>query len=77
MPGHNKYDYHYSIGKLKPDIVVNLGLGLWQSREEAFVYLNKDYKTIDINGSKIFCRKVSTNIKKGVLQDSKLINDSR
>ncbi|MEO0215337.1 MAG: hypothetical protein ABIL12_07525, partial [candidate division WOR-3 bacterium] len=23
-PGHNKWDYSYSIGKLKPDVIVNV-----------------------------------------------------
>jgi arabinofuranosyltransferase len=39
-PGHMKWDYDYSIGKLKPDVVVQL----WGNTEEAKAYINKYYK---------------------------------
>lgn len=39
LPGHVKWDYAYSIGKLKPDIVSQL----WQAPETAHVFLDKDY----------------------------------
>jgi len=58
LPGHNKYDYSYSIGKLKPDIVAEL----WK-KEAAYPFLDKDYKTANINGHTIFLRRNSPNIK--------------
>ncbi|MEJ2263550.1 MAG: hypothetical protein P8X95_08890 [Anaerolineales bacterium] len=39
-PGHMKWDYDYSIGKLKPDVVVQL----WGNTEEAKAYIDKYYK---------------------------------
>ncbi|HEX6303318.1 MAG TPA: hypothetical protein VFZ76_03950 [Anaerolineales bacterium] len=38
-PGHMKWDYDYSIGELKPDVVVQL----WGKTEEAQAYLDKYY----------------------------------
>lgn len=38
-PGHMKWDYDYSIGELKPDVVVQL----WGKTEEAEGYLDKYY----------------------------------
>jgi hypothetical protein len=34
-----KWDYDYSIGQLKPDVVAQL----WGNTEEAMVYLQRDY----------------------------------
>jgi hypothetical protein len=39
LPGHLKWDYAYSIGKIKPDIVVQL----WKNTEEATPYLQESY----------------------------------
>ena len=39
-PGHNKWDYSYSIGKIRPDVVVQL----WSHHEEALPYLSRAYK---------------------------------
>lgn len=70
-PGHNKFDYNYSIGQLKPDIVAQLWGGD-DDQADAFKYLDKDYKAVKIKGiemelacmrdNKIFLRKDSTNI---------------
>lgn len=38
-PGHMKWDYDYSIGELKPDVVVQL----WGKTEEAQGYLDRYY----------------------------------
>jgi hypothetical protein len=42
LPGHMKWDYDYSIGELKPDVVFEL----WLKAEEAGKYINEDYETI-------------------------------
>ena len=57
-PGHNKYDYNYSIGELKPDIIVQL----WFNPEEASPYLNKYFIPTKINGGTIYLRQNSPNI---------------
>jgi len=41
-PGHMKWDYAYSIGTLKPDVV----LELWVKPEDAGPYLDADYEMI-------------------------------
>ncbi len=38
-PGHMKWDYDYSIGELKPDIIVQL----WGDTEKAMRYVEQDY----------------------------------
>jgi hypothetical protein len=38
-PGHMKWDYDYSLGQLKPDVVVQL----WGDTEIAEVYIERDY----------------------------------
>ena len=42
-PGHNKWDYSYSIGHLQPDAVVQL----WTHHAEALPYLSRNYKLIN------------------------------
>jgi len=42
-PGHNKWDYSYSIGYLQPDAVVQL----WTHHDEALPYLARKYKLVD------------------------------
>lgn len=39
IPGHVKWDYAYSIGRLKPDVVSQL----WTAPETAKVFLDRDY----------------------------------
>jgi hypothetical protein len=39
LPGHMKWDYAYSIGELKPDIVVQF----WMNQEDAMHYLQGSY----------------------------------
>lgn len=47
-PGHMKWDYDYSIGKLKPDVVVQL----WGDSEPAKAYIQQ-YYTIGRAGSEL------------------------
>jgi hypothetical protein len=57
-PGHMKWDYAYSIGKLKPDMIVQL----WEGTEkEAEPYL-VDYQSVKVDGLTFFVRKNSTYI---------------
>jgi len=62
-PGHNKYNYDYSIGKLRPDVIAQLF-----NQKEAFPWLIKYYKALDINkardksGRTMYFRKDSQNI---------------
>ena len=54
-PGHMKWDYAYSIGKLKPDIIVQLWEGDYKSAEPYLV----DYTEINVDGLSVFARKGS------------------
>jgi hypothetical protein len=58
-PGHNKYDYSYSIRILKPDIVAQM----WGDQEEILEYLGKKYLVYYLSPNKIFLRENSPNIK--------------
>jgi arabinofuranosyltransferase len=49
-PGHLKWDYDYSIGRLKPDVVFDL----WTSLEEADPYLRRDYVAKKIGGRTVY-----------------------
>lgn len=56
-PGHMKWNYSYSIGKLQPDAV----LQLWEKPNEAIPYL-QDYEAYNIAGFNVFFLKNSPNI---------------
>jgi len=57
-PGHLKWDYAYSIGRLRPDVVVHL----WQAPEEAMPYLVSDYVELPLKGMSFYLRKTSPHI---------------
>lgn len=57
-PGHNKWDYSYSIGALKPDIVTQL----WKNPEEAEPYL-KGYRRVRWQGFDFYVKEGSPHIK--------------
>ncbi|MFC1693733.1 hypothetical protein ACFL1R_09535 [Candidatus Latescibacterota bacterium] len=44
-PGHSKWDYDYSIGRKKPDVITHLWGG---GREDAWPYLYKNYHYMNI-----------------------------
>ncbi len=53
-PGHTKWDYAYSIGKLKPDVIAQT---LTQfNDEEAAPYLEGAYRLVTINGNPYYLR---------------------
>jgi hypothetical protein len=54
-PGHMKWDYAYSLGKLKPDVIVQLWEGDFKTAEP---YL-KEYVEIKFDGLPFFVRKGS------------------
>jgi len=58
-PGHLKYDYAYSIGQLRPDVVAEL----WENPEEAEPYLHESYRKVKLYGDRagysVFLRKDS------------------
>jgi hypothetical protein len=57
-PGHMKYDYAYSIGTLKPDVVVQL----FENGDEAAPYLRKDYSGVRLQGTCLYFRRQSPHI---------------
>jgi len=52
-PGHNKWDYSYSIGHLKPDVVAQL----WSHHDEALPYLSRYYNLVKVDGIFFFIKK--------------------
>ena len=57
-PGHMKWDYEYTFGQLKPDMI----LGIWENREEAEPILTEYYTTISVDGMNYLVRKDSPEI---------------
>jgi hypothetical protein len=57
-PGHLKWDYAYSIGRLKPDVVVQL----WEAQEEAGPFLAVEYLPGKVGDFTFHFRKRSPNI---------------
>jgi hypothetical protein len=57
-PGHMKWDYAYSIGQLKPDLVIDL----WKAPWEADPYLKADYVKIKLGSDTAYALKNSPNI---------------
>ncbi|MBC8506423.1 MAG: hypothetical protein ISR58_01580 [Anaerolineales bacterium] len=45
-PGHMKWDYDYSIGQLKPDMI----LQLWGDKTIAYDYIEQYYTVIEVDG---------------------------
>jgi hypothetical protein len=62
-PGHMKYDYDYSIGEIKPDVIVSL----WYFSKENF-HLLQDYERGEVFGIPIFFRKGSSFINWEILR---------
>lgn len=59
-PGHMKWDYAYTFGKLKPDVIVSIWEG---TNAEATPYLEKDYVSAVIGEKlRVFLLKDSPNI---------------
>ena len=57
-PGHMKWDYDYSIGQLRPDVVVQL----WGDEGSAQEYLEKYYIVVEIDGLQFSVLKNSSEI---------------
>jgi arabinofuranosyltransferase len=65
-PGHNKWDYGYSLGELKPDVIVELFV--YSDPAEADPYL-VDYEARTVNGHPMYFLVDSPNIDWGLVQD--------
>lgn len=57
-PGHMKWDYDYSIGQLKPDMIVQL----WGDKEIAYDYIEKYYTVVEVDGMLFSARSDSPHI---------------
>jgi len=57
-PGHNKWDYAYSIGELKPDVVAQI----WENTDAEAAPFLMDYQIYVIDGIPYYFRKDSPNI---------------
>lgn len=58
-PGHLKWDYGYSIGELRPDVVASIG----PAPEEAAPYLARDYVTLCSGGWVFWARRDSERVR--------------
>ncbi len=58
-PGHLKWDYGYSIGTLKPDVVMEL----WYQSDEAALRMSLTYQKVLIDGREWYFRKDSQHIR--------------
>jgi arabinofuranosyltransferase len=66
-PGHMKLDYAYSIGVLKPDVVVQL----WEHGEEATPALRQWYTGVRVQGRCLYFRRGSANVNWEKLPDDR------
>jgi len=57
-PGHTKFDYDYSVGQLRPDIVAQL----WADQDRVKPYLDEYYRRVEVEGVKMWLRLDSPNI---------------
>lgn len=57
-PGHTKWDYAYSIGRVAPDLVIDL----CGAPEEATPHLAAAYREIQVGGATWYARKDSPNV---------------
>lgn len=63
LPGHMKWDYAYTFGQLKPDVIVQV----WKHEEEAAPYL-VDYQPFQFGERTMYFRKDSPNVNWDALQ---------
>ena len=57
-PGHMKFNYSYSIGQQRPDVIAQL----WRHGQEARPYLQKDYRGVRLQGKCLYLRENSVNV---------------
>jgi hypothetical protein len=58
-PGHLKWDYSYSIGQLRPDVVYQL----WLAQDDAQPNLGKEYLAFERDGQRMYLRRDSALIR--------------
>lgn len=57
-PGHLKWNFNYSIGAMKPDVVIPL----WKSLDEAKPLLLQYYRLVKVGGYQLFVRNGSSHV---------------
>jgi hypothetical protein len=57
-PGHTKFDYGYSVGQLRPDVVKQL----WSDQHLAKPYLDEHYVKMEVEGAVMWLRRDSPHI---------------
>jgi hypothetical protein len=57
-PGHMKFDYRYSIGQQRPDVIAQL----WGHGEEVRPYLQQYYRGVRMQGKCLYLREGSVNV---------------
>lgn len=58
-PGHMKYDYGYSVGILKPDVI----LRLWMVQNNPPTFVKEMYWNVELGNIRFYARKNSENIR--------------
>jgi hypothetical protein len=58
-PGHVKYDYAYSLGELRPDVIVEL----WEHPKDAKPYVSSEYARLQLFGTCMYFRRESRHIR--------------
>lgn len=58
-PGHLKWDYEYSIGELKPDVITQV----WAVDPETIVPLKEDYVPVKVEGFQWYVRRESRHLR--------------
>ncbi len=57
-PGHMKWDYDYSVGQQKPDVIVQL----WEHGDQAKEYLEKYYRRVKLLDQCVYVKEGSANV---------------
>jgi hypothetical protein len=58
-PGHTKFDYDYSIGQQRPDVIVQL----WDHLDEVQPYLDASYRRVRVSGQCLYVRLASDKLR--------------
>jgi arabinofuranosyltransferase len=71
-PGHLKFDYKYSLGEKKPDVVFQL----WSDPEEARLYIESAYTQVGIQRLAFFVRTGSPHIRWEMIRSAPVQNQN-
>jgi arabinofuranosyltransferase len=61
LPGHLKWDYHYSIGRLRPDVILET-VGIGNNTLATKALIDPSYSPVRIDGNDLYFRKDSSRV---------------